>query len=265
MQEQQATASDLTALNRFTLKELAESEVFIFSAKFIDSEPTANGRIWSREWQEQAIKRKLFEGIPFLTNHDNDQTTKIGTVFSAELKDDGIHGKVFLPLDKQGLESREQVENGRIRSVSINADGEMKREGDVTKVLPSDDMRVFEVSAVAVPGCKTCVITEEHKPSDDPCNSDQKNERLLAFAESVAHDMRSDFVRVAGFTLGKEIDRELYAEIATTLDPLTLKALTKDLRELYERDKNNQTIECDDGSIENIKRSLEHIHKVKGV
>lgn len=271
MKEQIATKADLTALNRFTLKELKEDDVFIFAAKFIDSEPTANGRIWTKEWMEAAIERKLFEGIPFLTDHENQQTMKIGTVFMAEMKDDGIYGRVFVPLDKQGQEAKEAVENGRIRSVSINADGELKREGDITKILPSETMRVFEVSAVAVPGCKTCVITEQTsggacESKDDPKKS--KNETsMLKFAEEQLTELQAEYIRLAGFTLGtSDFDRDLYKKVAESLDPLTLRSLTKDLRESYNKSQNeSQTIEQEVGSVEEIKRSLEHINKVKGV
>ena len=74
IQEKQTTQQELESLNRFTLRELNENEVFIFSAKFIDDSPTSNGRIWSKEWQTEAVERKLFDGIPFLTNHENNQT-----------------------------------------------------------------------------------------------------------------------------------------------------------------------------------------------
>lgn len=272
MQEQLvATEADLTALNRFTLKELREDGVFIFSAKFIDDQPTANGRVWSREWMEAAVQRRLFHGVPFLTDHENSQTTKIGTVFSAELRDDGIHGRVFIPLDDQGRQAKEAVENGRIRSVSINADGELKRDGELTRVLPSDNMRVFEVSAVAVPGCKSCVITEQSQggaceSSDTPEISQAAvTTSLLEFARGEFETLKGEFVRVAGFALGVGINRELYQAIAERLEPLQLKNITNDLRKAYERNNEQPATTETIADVSKVAKAFEQIRKVKGI
>lgn len=271
MKEQAVTESDLRLINRYTLKELAEDQVFSFSAKFIDSEPTSNGRVWTREWMEQAIERKLFDGVPFLTNHENDQTMKIGTIYSAVLREDGIHGKVFVPLDEQGKQSKEEIENGRIRNVSINADGEPKQVDGKTHILPSDDMRVFEVSSVGVGGCRSCHITEQAKQmpcdeSSEPASDPLASHSLLEFANTQLAELQNQFIRLAGFTLGTS--RETSAKVAESLDPLTLKTFAEDFRKAYEA-RAKQDCECEgdttSDSASEVLKALKQIQQIKGV
>jgi len=271
MKEMAVTESDLRAINRYTLKELAEDQVFSFSAKFIDSEPTSNGRVWTREWMEQAIDRKLFDGVPFLTNHENDQSLKIGTVFHAKLKEDGIHGKVFVPLDEQGKQSQQAVENGRIRSVSINATGEAREIDGHTHILPSDEARVFEVSSVAVGGCRTCHITEKQ---ETPCSeaSESANEvpptshdPIREFGMSELSDLRNQFIRLAGFTLGTS--KDISAKVAESVDPMTLKCFAEDLRRTYDSRAKQET-DCAESSAnetDEILAALKNIQAIKGV
>ena len=267
MKEQQQTETDLTALNRFTSKELREHDVFTFSAKFIDDERTSNGRVWSNEWMKAAVERKLFLGTPFLANHENDQTLKIGTVYSAELREDGIHGKVFIPLDEQGQQAKEAIENGRVRNVSINADAKIQKDSEITRILPSDDMRVYEVSAVPVGGCKTCTITEEHECLESDKQNSSDGSRLSAFAEHAFASLTHEYVRLMAFTVGTNIDRELYQSIAESVDPLSLQALVNDLNEAYakgQKESMQETEPTDDASAK-IKQEIAQIHKWKGV
>ena len=262
MQEQVATKADLVALNRYTLRELKEDEVFIFAAKFIGIEPTSNGRIWSKEWMEASIERKLWQGVPFMTDHANSLSMKIGTIYSATLEEDGIHGKVFIPLDEQGKQSKEAIENSRIRSVSINADGESLQEGDITRILPADDMRIFEVSAVQVAGCKTCVITEETQGG--VCESDN----MMTFAKEQLEELQAEFVKLIGFTLGISINRETYKKVAESIDPLTLRRVSKDLREAYVKkeheNKCDSQVDGDSHDHQRIADQMDHLKLMKG-
>jgi hypothetical protein len=267
MKEQAITTNDLELLNRFTLKEMTTDNVAVFSMLIIDESETSNGRIWTREWMKEAVKRNLFDGVPFLTNHENDQATKIGTIFSANLRNEGIFGKVFIPLDEQGLSSKEAIENGRIRNVSINASGEAKEIDGKTHILPSDDMRVFEVSAVAVGGCKTCTIKE--KANTEPCESESGDPAspLLEFATLQLSELRASFIRLAGFTLGTS-NRETYAKVADALDPITLKAFAEDFRKAYEsraiEQNESQESESTDAATD-VLAALKEIQKIKGV
>ena len=272
IEKQIATQEDLQAINRFTLREMKPDDVYIFSAKFIDSEVTANKREWTKEWQKEAVERRLFDGVSFLMNHENDQTQKIGTVFSATLQGDSIVGKVFIPLDEQGKRSMEAVENSRISPVSINADGEIKREGDRVRVLPSKDMRVYEVSAVAVGGCRTCKVLKESACScGQKCscqsasseNVERNDTSLLEFARGELTAIKTEFVRLAGLSLSIN-DRPLLESVASSIDPKTLKQFSAKLREHYLATNKS---EAAPGSTDahRIAEALSNIRKVKGV
>lgn len=268
MQEQQTTEADLKLLNRFTLKELREDDVFIFSAKFIDDEPTSNGRVWSKEWMEAAVERKLFEGIPVVVNHENDQTLVLGRVYQAEMKDNAVVGKVYVPLDTSlGRQAQTKIESGLFKSVSINAKADnIKQEGKLTRILPSDTDRIFELSFVAVPGCKSCVVTEEHECQESDNKTSEEASRLSAFAEHAFANLTDEYVRLMAFTIGTDINRELYQSIAESVDPLSLQALVNDLKQAYAKGhKGMQETEPTDDASAKIKEEIEQIHKWKGV
>lgn len=275
MQERkQITNEELQAINRFTLKEVSDSDVAVFTMKIIDDEPTSNGRIWTKEWQREAVARNLFDGVPFLTNHENDQETKIGTIFSADFREDGTYGKVYIPLDDKGKQDVEAIENGRIKNVSINGHGEAKEINDHLHITPSDDMRVFEVSSVAVGGCRTCKITETHKPceskntetdgnggqtSQTPKYTEQMNDLLSVYTTQ----LKESFVRLAGFTFPSR-DKQLYEAIADNLNPVLLKQLTDEMQQAcdskIEQDKPDGV-----SPVTDIQNEVERIMKAKGV
>ncbi|RJR13725.1 hypothetical protein C4585_01555 [Candidatus Parcubacteria bacterium] len=259
--EQVITENDLKQINRYTLKEMTVDDVAVFTMKIIDSHPTSNNRVWTKEWMMEAIKRKLFDGIPFLTDHENSQTTKIGTIFSAELREDGIYGKVFLPLDTQGKQAKKAIENGRITSVSINADGQSKEIDGKIHILPSPEMRVYEVSAVAVAGCKSCKITECHE-NETPTESAE-----LIYANETLTNARLAFVRLCGFTFGTN-NRELYSKVADSLDPFTLTAFSKDIQKSYEERNKVETEALQESSSDvtaDIRKAIQSIKHTKGV
>lgn len=278
VEQQSITEQDIAAINKLTLREFSQDEIFIFSAKFIDDAPTSNGRIWSREWQQANVNN--FVGIPVIVNHENDQSLVLGRVFQAEQKDNAIMGKIYVPLDTEiGREARTKIEAGLFKSISIGARSEnVKPDGDNLRILPGDDDRIFELSFVAVPGCLSCHVTNEcnqeakGKPVVEEkgryCGDDAAENRherlLLEFAEEQTREVMADFQKTAGFALGKNFNRESYQAIAEQLSPKSLKQLTKDLRHLYEQNKTQQTKKHPD-EIEGLKEALRQIRRTKGV
>lgn len=269
MQEQAITKNDLKQLNRFTLKEMTTNDVAVYSMRVIDSHKTSNNRVWEESFLKTAVENNLFDGTPFLVDHNNSLQSKIGTIFSATFDEGAVHAKVFIPRDERGEKWIEQIENGTIRQVSINASSSNVKDIDGTlHIYPSDDMRVFEISGVATGGCgENCRITEQAQ-TETPSESgetDDSQTSLIAFAESELAILRNQFIRLAGFTLGTS-NRETYSKVADALDPLTLKAFCEDLRKAYE---NAGKCECQEtGTTESetsddVLKALKEINKYR--
>lgn len=283
----QVTETDLQAINKLTLREYAADEVFTFSAKFIDDEPTSNGRIWSKEWQKANVEH--FVGLPVTLNHENNQNLVLGRVYSAEQKENAIYGKVYVPLDSPiGQESKAKIENGLFKSVSIGAIAENQRPiGKHMEILPGKTDRLFELSFVAVPGCQTCSVSKESHESNEcnnkcdgscKCGQTQKNGEsaiycedkrdatpLLEFANQQIEELKTEFVRLAGLSLNIT-NKELLENVANQLDPLTLKRFSCGIRENSLVGKgiaeDNST---DNANLKQIAEAFTNIRKTKGV
>lgn len=270
---------DLTAINQLTLTDMTEDKVFTFSVKLIDDSATANGRVWSVEWQRANVES--FIGVPVVVNHDNDQSLVLGRIFAAEQKGNAIFGKVYVPLvtDYQ-REAREKIEAGLFKNVSINAHARnVQQEGQFTRILPGDDDRVFEVSFVAVPGCLDCgVMAENAQQSGEACCAVTENEpdrteqvcvsqpdRWLEYAKSVHREASSEYIRLAGFVFGDSSDRSAYERVANLLDPATLTTLSADLRRLYESEQYGIDAPSSATEAATIKDAINQIKKPKGV
>lgn len=262
---------DLQAIQK--LAEISEDNLFTFTAKFIDDSPTANGRVWSKEWQAKNVNN--FIGIPCLVNHENDNSLVVGRVFHAEQKDNAIYGKVYVPLSTEiGREAKAKIDAGLFKSVSINASASnTKTEGNLTRILPGENDRVFEVSFVAIPGCKSCEIVREDAPTKQckgHCKCKSKNigesseaNEWTEYARMVHNDALTTFVRLAGLAVGEGFSKDTYSNAAKRLDPTTLKTLSEDMRRICERSK--VEAEVGNSAASHIKETLNNIKKVRGI
>jgi hypothetical protein len=271
-------AAELAAINKHTLREYSENEVFSFAAKFIDDTVTENGRIWSREWQAANVAK--FSGVPVVINHENNQQLVLGRVYQSEIRDNAIHGKIYVPLDTDvGKEARTKIEGGLFKSVSIGAKAEnVKQEGKHTRILPSDSDHVYEVSFVAIPGCSSCGVKKESACScgkECSCQSaisetvGNNDASLLEFARGELQNWQNEFVRLTGIIL--EInDRPLLEKVAQALDPNTLKVFSGKLREHHNKShlmigRDTAPATTEDSDTQRIRESLSNIRKYKGV
>jgi hypothetical protein len=257
---------DLTAIRKLTHSEFAESEVFTFRARLIDDTPTANGRIWSREWQTANVNN--FVGVPVVVNHENDQSLVLGRVYEATQKDNAIFGSVFVPLSTDiGREAKAKIDAGLFKSVSINASASnTKAEGDLTRILPGDNDRVFEVSFVAVPGCKSCEIVNEAALTNtgESCNADDKRRNHWAeYAEQMHAEATQEFIRVAGFAVGEGFCKTMYEQVASRLDPATIKTMSDDYRRICA--DRRERAECGNSAADQIREMIHSIKKAKGI
>jgi hypothetical protein len=268
---------ELAAINKLTLREYAENEVYSFSAKFIDDSVTDNGRIWSVEWQEKNVSN--FIGKPVGVNHENDQRSVFGRIYHAEQKGNAIFGKIYVPLDTEvGLEARKKIESGLFKNVSLGARSDnTKQEGKHTRILPSENDWVFELSFVEVPGCRSCEVQKESACScgqqcscqstmqeDIPPGLTMSKEALLEFATEERIALGNEFVRVAGLTLSIN-DKPLLYTVANSIPPKTLKAFSQKLREKYLAENKSQPEPATSDDAQRIRESLSNIRKVKGV
>jgi len=268
IKQEKLQTNDLEAINRLTFRELSESEVFSFSATFITDQPTANGRIWSTEWMEKNAKG--FVGVPVLLNHVNDQENKVATVFESAFvaEEKAIKGKAFIPLltDKDRA-NKEEILAIKLSSVSIQAIApNTKQEGDLTRVLPSDQDRPLEVSFVAVGGCSTCKVTATEAMDNalkESCEEiSPMPDSLREFAQEKQAELVTDYVRYSAFVLGTEIDRQTYKRYAESIDPKALSKMTKDLRTAY--DNMNKQESSTESKTEDVSEMIDNLKKQRG-
>lgn len=267
-------ANDLDLINAWTLTPLSESDVFLFSAKLIDDEPTSNDRVWSREWQEANVDK--FLGAPVTINHDtSDANLVVGRVYSATTEGNSIVGKVFVPLlTESGKSAANKIKSGQLKSMSINSKSKkskkQKREGgaDVDVILPDPDDRILEVSFVTAPGCASCgVLTAEcgcgrgGKPKTPSLQESAVDAGLAKLGAEYLNELRAEYVRLSSFALGTSIDKTTYQKLAEQCDVATLKEVVADLRKASPRETAEAASE--DGA-DSIKSTLDNIRKVKG-
>lgn len=264
----ETSEDDLNLINQWTLEPLAAKDVYTFSAKVIDDQPTANDRVWSQEWQTANTPK--FLGIPVITNHDtSDANLTIGRIYHAEQKENAIHAKIFVPLNTEsGREAATKIKNGQYKAVSINAKSKnTRKENDLDVILPSQDDRILEVSFVSIGGCKSCTVTNETSTGNDShceCGGNSKKESaLIEFANAQLADVRSDFVRTAAFLLGTSIKRQTYQELASDIDPNVLREVLADFKRAYETQKTGSHQETT--PVNNLSETFKQIRQSKGV
>lgn len=260
--------ADLEAINKLTMTEMSEDDLFTFSAKAIDDEPTANGRIWSVEWQRANVEN--FVGAPVTINHENNQALVLGRIYGARQKDKSIFVKVYVPLNTEvGREAKQKIDAGLFKSVSINGTGDMIPEGDLTRVMPGKNDRVFEVSFVAVGGCRTCQIISEcacqntGKSVKADNSESSAHDKWIDYARTIHANQSAEFVRLAGFAIGENFQIDTYKEIAARLDPEALKAMSDDYRRLCEDRK--ASAEGEGSAAAQVTEAISKIKKMKGI
>lgn len=260
LKETAFSKDDLELINQYTLEPLTEKDVYVFKAKLIDDDPTANNRVWTREWQ--VANAKKFEGVPVTLNHDTqDASLVIGRVYQAFTVENATYGMVYIPLNTEtGKEAADKIKNGQMKSMSINSKSkksDKRKAEDGTEldfILPSEDDRILEVSFVAVPGCASCGVTSE---ADDDGASDS----LTEFARAAWKELQDEYTRLARFALGA-VNRKTYQSVAESVDPLALKEMVNDLKRTI-ADKNTKTESLDAGG--SVKEEIEKIRELMGV
>ncbi len=265
---------DLNQINQFTQKEYSAENIYAFKVKAIDDAPTANNRVWSVGWQRNAVEKNLFNGIPVVVNHENDQALVLGRVFHAEQVDNAIYAKAFVPLDTPtGKQAKANIDAGLYRSVSINASAENKKEKDgLLYVYPSPNDRLFELSFVAIAGCRDCTTQKETIPDKAACDCRESKESiaektkdndLRELADITLAELRAEYIKLQAALLGTGINRVVYTQLAETIPPLTLRACVKDLRVAASK-KSTITLSPKTDGGEYIERSLEALKTLKG-
>jgi hypothetical protein len=258
----ETSQTDLDLINQWTLAPLTAEQVYTFSAKLIDDKPTANNRVWSTEWQ--AANTPKFLGIPVTLNHDtSDANLVIGRIYHAEQTGNAITGRVFVPLTTEtGKTATGKIKAGQLKAMSINARAnKTKAENGIDVILPSDDDRILEVSFVSVGGCETCGITKETPTSN--AKTECKSDPLVEFAISQLADLRAEYIRNAAFALGTNVSKAIYSKVAESVDPMTLKTLTEDLKRAYESNKTSKAESLPASN--DIKTQIEDLRNLMGV
>lgn len=262
--QEKLTQNELKEIKRIA-PELQEQDILSVKATFITDDVTANNRKWTVEWQKANAEK--FVGVPLLVDHENSTSNFLGRVWRSEQTGNSIIGSFFIPLNTQwGKEAKENIDSTKFKSVSINATGESKREDGIDIIYPGKNDRVFEVSFVAVGGCKSCTITESQdtKNSESCCCESKGNDKWSEYAKQIHTTLTSDFIRAAGLTVGIEtFERETYQTIAESLDPESLKTITNDLRRLCE-DRKEQA-ESANSAANQVTEVISKIKQAKGI
>ena len=255
-QEKIATDEDMEAINKLTLRPLKQEEVFTFSFRACDDSVTKNNRKWSVEWQEAAVDK--FIGKPIQLNHSNDITEKVGVIYSAKQDGNAVSASAFIPLiTETDRENRAKIESGMYKHVSINGDGSITKDGDVDVIGAGENVDLYEVSFVAIPGNRSgCEVTEAAE--------DAGKTEMLEFARQSYEALQGDFVRHAGFLMGTSIKRATYEKIAGLLDPFTLKEITADMKGAYEQAQTEETPTLDE-STSALDQQIQQLRLRKGI
>lgn len=265
LQEQVATAEDLAAINQIAYGELSESQVFTFKLRIIDDNPTSNGRLYTSKWREANAEN--FVGVPIIYKHDiSGSKEAVGYIYQTELTEDALYGRAYIPTNTtSGKEAVDKIHNGQLKNMSLHAiSPNVKEHDDALHVLPSDKDRILEVSFVAVGGCASCgVVKEEYE-----VESDDETTALMHFAETQWAELQADYVRLAAFAFGTDIDKTSYQSVAESVTPQTLKTMVADLKRTIQERKDKPTDDAPqatDAEVEKLKDSLRTIRKAKGV
>lgn len=259
-------AAELAKINEIAFTPLTAEQVHIFAAKLIDDVTTGNGRKWTCEFQEDAVKRGLFLGAPISFNHSTSEALMgRGRIYSAEIRGNAIYGRGYIDLTApDGPAIAERIKDGFLAPMSIGTNVHCETMDGVKHVVPHPDNRILEVSFVLgkKPGCHDCgVVATEAKDKDKKCDckntkpgkckcktkaNETHTETLLEFAESQLAGLRQEYVRVAGLSLGTKIKKSVYESVAESVDPTTLKTIVDDLKCLYEsQGKKSESVPSD--------------------
>lgn len=248
---------------------LDEADAYFFTARFIDDQPTANKRIYSREWREAMTSQ--FIGQPITLNHSVMIEESIGYVIDARLADDGsIDGAgVLLRSREKAADVITRLDAGESIPVSIESSlnpVETRADG-MTVVKPGPYSRVQALSFVGIGACARCHASALQEAAGCRCGSPEAPgasagteapDPLREFAESQLKAVKQETVRLAGLLLGTGNDaRQLYTRIADQLstDPVTLTSFREQLSRAYA--ENNSAVPITGG-----KDDAETIHTI---
>jgi hypothetical protein len=267
--ERATKPEDLEAINQIAYSEMKADDVFTFKVRLIDDKPTANKRLYTKEWRAANVNQ--FIGAPIIYRHDiSGSAEAVGYVYQTDLLDDSINGYAYIPTNTEsGRAAVEKIHNGQLKSMSLHAiSPNVKKVGDILHILPSENDRVLEVSFAAVGGCAACGIVKECCETDSAESVDDIDTALREFAEQEWSELRSEYIRLAAFAFGSSINKADYKTVAESVSPQTLKTMVNDLRKTIQKSKENGNVDelkCSDEQTEKLKQSLQSIRKAKGV
>jgi len=153
----------------------------------------------------------------------------VGKVYSAEIRNDAIYTKAFIPLTTElGREAANRVKAGMWSDVSVGVEAYNEKIVNengrkICNIYASDRDKVRELSFVTVPAVKSASVVKTE--------SDIKTESLVNFANQQIEALRHEFVKQTALNLGNKIDRKAYEKISENMPPELLQQAVNDLRQ----------------------------------
>ena len=126
--KQTVTEEELALINKYTIKELSEKDVYVFSLTLCDNEIDRDFEVFSLSALE-ALK-EFFVGKTGITDHDAKSKNQTARIFSTELKLlDGVNAigeqkaelncKAYIPVTEFTKDVISKIESGILKEVSV--------------------------------------------------------------------------------------------------------------------------------------------------